>query len=523
MSETVTTALPFVLPPVLGAIIGYVTNYLAIRMLFRPLTAKHILGVRIPLTPGIIPKQRYQLAESIGNMVSTQLLNEEAVRMHLRTPEFRNAVEQGVESATDRLLSTVPSSYDWSSLSALGDVARRAAGGMLGRFMASDSFREGVLAVARNMLFQVSRYQVRSIAPSPAQLRSMLEAVVARAAGGELRDAVKTMAHEWLERRLADNTPMSRYISDGFIAEVQRVADDVYAPTFEHVLEWLDRPDIRTQLEQRGKRILRQILDQLTFMQRFFVTAAQYDRQLEERMPAIVDDLIRTVRTAGWEPENRRRVVEAVGDALRKIQAQGFAEAVGKSRLDLPTRVHRFIDEVADILERETVQTRIVEALLSVLQRYEDRTVGELLESFFAMDLETMAQRISERVAQLVHPAAQGPALVGEAERILRDFTSGFSSGTIREILDLGEEDKARVDTAVADGLTTLVERRLPQLVESVDIRRLVVNRVNSLDVGEVERLLLMVIARHLKWINLFGALLGALIGGSQVVLGYLM
>jgi uncharacterized membrane protein YheB (UPF0754 family) len=75
----------------------------------------------------------------------------------------------------------------------------------------------------------------------------------------------------------------------------------------------------------------------------------------------------------------------------------------------------------------------------------------------------------------------------------------------------------------VAGGLTSLVERRLPQLVESLDIQRLVVNRVNSLDVGEVERLLLMVIARHLKWINLFGALLGAVIGGSQVVIGYVM
>jgi hypothetical protein len=31
------------------------------------------------------------------------------------------------------------------------------------------------------------------------------------------------------------------------------------------------------------------------------------------------------------------------------------------------------------------------------------------------------------------------------------------------------------------------------------------------------------VIARHLKWINLFGALLGAVIGGSQVVIGYVM
>src|SRR6056297_624464 len=119
MSDAVVAALPLVLPPLLGAVIGYVTNYIAIRMLFRPLTAKHVLGLRIPLTPGIIPKQRYELAESIGNMVSTQLLNEEAVRTHIRTPGFHDAVAEGVRTSTDRLLSTVPASYDWKALESL--------------------------------------------------------------------------------------------------------------------------------------------------------------------------------------------------------------------------------------------------------------------------------------------------------------------------------------------------------------------------------------------------------------------
>jgi uncharacterized membrane protein YheB (UPF0754 family) len=34
-----------------------------------------------------------------------------------------------------------------------------------------------------------------------------------------------------------------------------------------------------------------------------------------------------------------------------------------------------------------------------------------------------------------------------------------------------------------------------------------------------VEGLLLMVIERHLKWINIFGALLGSLIGFMQVII----
>ena len=47
----------------------------------------------------------------------------------------------------------------------------------------------------------------------------------------------------------------------------------------------------------------------------------------------------------------------------------------------------------------------------------------------------------------------------------------------------------------------------------------MVVEKINGLDVAQVEALLLMVIRRHLKWINIFGGILGAVIGFSQLIL----
>ena len=79
MTESITELLRWVLPPVLGAIIGYVTNAVAIRMLFRPYREWRLLKVRVPFTPGIIPRQRYKLAENIGQMVSDELLTEDTL------------------------------------------------------------------------------------------------------------------------------------------------------------------------------------------------------------------------------------------------------------------------------------------------------------------------------------------------------------------------------------------------------------------------------------------------------------
>ena len=88
--DTALAVLPWILPPLLGAIIGYVTNRIAIKMLFRPLNPKRILGVRVPLTPGVIPRNRFDLARTIARMVSEQLLSPKAIREQLDSPEFRD-------------------------------------------------------------------------------------------------------------------------------------------------------------------------------------------------------------------------------------------------------------------------------------------------------------------------------------------------------------------------------------------------------------------------------------------------
>ncbi len=58
--------LPFVLPPLIGAVIGGVTNDVAIRMLFRPYQPWYLGKWRLPLTPGLIPREREHIAAAIA-------------------------------------------------------------------------------------------------------------------------------------------------------------------------------------------------------------------------------------------------------------------------------------------------------------------------------------------------------------------------------------------------------------------------------------------------------------------------
>lgn len=82
--------------PLIGAVIGYATNYIAIKMMFRPRTVKKIGRFRVPFTPGIIPKGKPRLAKAIGSVIESSLLSKETLEETLLSDEMKEKVSHAV-------------------------------------------------------------------------------------------------------------------------------------------------------------------------------------------------------------------------------------------------------------------------------------------------------------------------------------------------------------------------------------------------------------------------------------------
>ena len=91
--------------PLIGMIIGYFTNWLAVKMLFRPRRAKYIAGRRLPFTPGVIPRGKERIAESMRDIINDQLLTEEAVKQHLASEEIAGSIRRAVRASVKDLFS----------------------------------------------------------------------------------------------------------------------------------------------------------------------------------------------------------------------------------------------------------------------------------------------------------------------------------------------------------------------------------------------------------------------------------
>ena len=86
--------------PFISAFIGWLTNYIAIKMIFRPLEPVTVLGVTIQ---GIAPKRRYDIAESIGSLVANDLVMLTDVTGMVEKLGVSEAVDQIINQAGERI------------------------------------------------------------------------------------------------------------------------------------------------------------------------------------------------------------------------------------------------------------------------------------------------------------------------------------------------------------------------------------------------------------------------------------
>ena len=104
----------FLLGPVVGGVIGGFTNKVAIKMLFRPYNEVKIGKVHVPFTPGIIPKEKANIAREIGKAVSLELLNGDVLGKTLLSDEMLDKIDQSLDRLIYNLLNDNRSVRQWA-------------------------------------------------------------------------------------------------------------------------------------------------------------------------------------------------------------------------------------------------------------------------------------------------------------------------------------------------------------------------------------------------------------------------
>lgn len=510
------TLVLWVAPVVIGGVIGYVTNDIAIKMLFRPLKELRVFGIRVPFTPGVLPRQRRKLAANIGKMVSRELLTDAIVRDRLRSAEFRTLLSATISGYTGKFLETPVSRLAGGGEGSEGAELSRAIGALARRFLNSDAFASLVRGMVDRLFAHLEDHSAQDLfnlfnrEGSSSLEEVLLRALRANLDSGTLErlaDAVERTTREYA----ASGATVGDLLSRAQSISVEPLADYLYPIVVESTLRFLNRPATRTELEVRGKLFLKDAIGELNTLQRFFISAAQYDRTLNERMPAIVDDFIRQIEEFSAEPSNRELIVGSVVKAAESMKQLTLEEAAQKFNLDAPTVARAVATRLLEGLSRLLEDSALVAPALG---RLVSQPVSQVLRERLGMDPQATSERIAESLVSNLRGA--GPDL---GSSFVSRFLAEHGDRGVGSLLSIDEDEKARIDAYLVERTLTMMDERISSILAGLDVQKIVSDRIDSLDMLDVERIVLDVLADQLKWINVFGAILGAILGIVQAVL----
>ncbi|PCJ13645.1 MAG: hypothetical protein COB10_05315 [Planctomycetota bacterium] len=93
--------LPWVVFPLVGALIGWATNWLAVKMLFRPHRPVGFGPLRFQ---GVVPKRQKELAENIADTVEQELISAEDIAELVQKLATSDAIRAKLKQRIDALI-----------------------------------------------------------------------------------------------------------------------------------------------------------------------------------------------------------------------------------------------------------------------------------------------------------------------------------------------------------------------------------------------------------------------------------
>ncbi|MDR0602352.1 MAG: DUF445 family protein [Treponema sp.] len=464
----------WIVPPVLGGVIGFLTNVVAIKMLFRPLDEVRLFGIRLPFTPGILPRQRHRLAVSIGGMVERELLTPAVIEDRLGKPGVREGIKRSAALYTQRILS-LPAASFFDGAAAAGEAILP----FFRDFAASPYFPRLLDLAAEAALESRGTERLRE-----KSLNKILG--LAEGTGPVLEDALAGLVSLRAGHIVRALVPW---------------AEGAYPFAVKSFLELLRRPEIHRELEDRGRVFLLKVILKLNVFQRFFISAAQYDRTLAGRMPEIIDDLLVQLEEMLGRDDVKRSLLSKCEKSLAKLlsgpdtsrAAARFLSGIIRGRLACP------LGELLDSLGKNFRGRELAGKLSGVLRRL------------------FLSGEDADGAASDVSGAPSPAAVFSEKVR------GHFAQVELGVLLGIDGAQKEALDSFLAAKIVSFAEGRIAGVLETVDVKTMVSERIDSLEMERVEGIILDVMARELKWIDVFGGVLGFLIGIFQALFTHLI
>lgn len=461
---------------IVGSIIGYFTNWLAIRMLFRPHEEKRILGIRIPFTPGMIPKERGRMAKSVGDTVEDYLLTPEKILDIVLSDDSQAYFQAGLEA---KLVDLKEEDLRLVDLTDKLNLDKKA------------------------IESEISGLSIDIITSYLADEDKKLEII----SGLE-------KIYDGLEVGLAQVIESNKDSFNLKLEEVLADYTDKYMKNIDKDLslgEFLDE-DLVMELDSLIKNNKSEIIHKT----RQILLSDSIQLDLLKSVRGLVEENVSRLITSFLPIETIvAKIVETINKYISSQDYESFLlEAIELAK-----------DEVLDLKLKNILASeftlldpgKLVERLLARVD-----LVDHLQESFLILSKDYKSGIIASSYRRL-RALEKDEDLLEKLEEVILSLLDLLGDMELNIYLDrLGKEEMRKLSEKLRSIIEGIDPKTLIDLIDRLKISKIVEEEINSFEIDFAEELILDIAERELKAITNLGALLGAILGLLSPLIQYL-
>ncbi|WP_136796721.1 MULTISPECIES: DUF445 family protein [Desulfosediminicola] len=521
--------LKYAAPPLVGAFIGYLTNRVAIRMLFRPLKEWRVFGLRVPMTPGVIPSKRAQLADNMGEVVGDHLLTSTEIGNALKEDKFQqhllNVISERVGDILHRDLGSIAELVP-QKFSIYFDLGLRTVKHQLKEnvheFIDSDDFEEQIGQAIENKFEHILDRQVGDMLNSGQRdfVYGFLEESLQRMlASPVMEEWVNEFVRQKVYETLQQEKCLSEVLPETLLELIETSIRQQTPNILKKLAEILKDEQVRTNIVQGacgGVESFITSLGPMSAMVQNFISMETVEVKIREYLDEKEEDI------QNWlgSEELQEKVGAILSERFAHFCTTPLVKLINTADADkVDTFCATASAQISALLREKEVSVALSAMIKNNVETHLDDgnvRIRTLLFDFFGPTGSVTAKNWAKKECVSLLRSADTKKTLDALLESLVDTVVHKKIGKISNVLP-GDVRK-EIYLSIQKMASSMLEKEVPGLVDSLDIRQIVADKLNSLDLLRLERLLLSIMEEQFKYINLFGALLGFILGCLNLV-----
>ena len=510
------------LPPVIGAVIGYVTNAIAVKMLFKPYKAYHILKIKVPFTPGIIPKQRDKISQGIGQIVSQKLLNADTLKRGVKTKSMRTAMAVWIK---DLLLDIL--NYP---ISTLADILKRVfkkdfdhyynlilnkAGAIINKVLSSEGNKkiiENLLGKAIEVFMDKNVDEVIGT--------DIIQEAISKITSTTLKEAkhqerVFSVVEGFFNQIFNSEQKIKDILPDSLIGAVSLYIKQRLPGLLENISEWMEDPRVKDVIRKKIIQVVTDYMNSLNMFQSVVVGLLGVEDKIAEKIPYFIDRLGSEIGGLSSDDKFMRYLEDKVELFLDHFLEKNINSLTKESNIPLKKLLVFFRRIFEDIIGDPA---RIKVFLQDITKGF--NLHDKKLSSFInAEEQEEIKSKIVNTAFSYFSSSQGQENIMSFLKNRLDNFIFNRKIGSLANIFPIKKTTVLKIAKRATRLILYFLDKEIPVILKSLDLEKMVRDRIDSFPLDEVEDIILRIINEQLKYINIFGGILGFLIGLIQLLI----